>query len=64
MHSGDLSMRYFPESPRWLAQKGRSEDAIESLRKIARVNNRTRHFEDALAAQEVDNVFSFIYLFV
>ncbi|KAL7389675.1 hypothetical protein ABVT39_008102 [Epinephelus coioides] len=38
---GGLSDRWYSESARWLVLNGRSEDALKSLQRVARVNGKT-----------------------
>lgn len=42
---------FFPESPRWLAQKGKRDEAVRYLRLIARVNGRRKYFDEALQSK-------------
>ena len=35
-----MDFRFIPESPRWLLSRGKTEDGVKLLKKMARVNDR------------------------
>ena len=54
----------FPESPRWLASKGREKEALQVQEKIA-ASNKTKlpKVDDFKSLQEAEKVLSFRYVF-
>lgn len=50
-------LKYFQESPRWLASQGNKDECIEAMREIARLNGTTARFEAFLKNNK--NAFDF-----
>jgi MFS family permease len=47
-----LTFKFFVESPRWLVAKNRIEECIDTLKKIAIINNREEQFKQYLKSNE------------
>ena len=52
-----LTVSYFFESPRWLNSKGRTEDCLNVLSKIAEINGNTKQWEEFKQANQSNIYF-------